>query len=119
MTEALRQYALPFAVWELRLYLNTHPDDCQALALYQHFCSYCGTCNYACVCEESGETTDDVLACMDRAACADTGNVADLLDEIGSVCGSCCAGEACPTHWTWIDGPWPWECGFCSGEGEA
>ncbi len=30
----LREYGLPFAAWELRLYLNTHPQDRRALTAY-------------------------------------------------------------------------------------
>ena len=42
-------YAMPFAAWEMRLYLDTHPDDQQALALYHTYCSQCEGLNYACI----------------------------------------------------------------------
>lgn len=31
-------YAMPFAAWELRLYLDTHPGDTQALHTYRMLC---------------------------------------------------------------------------------
>ena len=34
-------YAIPFAAWEMRLYLNTHPNDRKALALYHSYCERC------------------------------------------------------------------------------
>lgn len=34
-------HAVPFAAWEMRLYLNTHPSDRKALALYHGFCERC------------------------------------------------------------------------------
>lgn len=40
-----QQYA--FAAWELRLYLNTHPADAQALALFQQMAAQAGNPNYA------------------------------------------------------------------------
>ncbi len=82
-------YALPFAAWELRLYLNTHPDDERALAAYKQLCAAQGSkCNYAC-------HTDDARGSVSHA---------------GGNCG-CAAGT---THkggrvWHWIDDPWPWE----------
>ena len=37
-----QQYALPFAAWELRLYLHTHPEDGAALAAYTQLCAQAG-----------------------------------------------------------------------------
>ena len=34
-TCATEAQAIAFAMWELRLYLNTHPNDCEALALFR------------------------------------------------------------------------------------
>ena len=34
-------HAVPFAAWEMRLYLNTHPCDRRALALYHGYCERC------------------------------------------------------------------------------
>ena len=39
--------ALAFAAWELRLYLNTHPDDCEALRLFEEYESKLRQENYA------------------------------------------------------------------------
>ena len=49
MTANYHEYAMPFAAWEMRLYLDTHPDDQQALTLYHTYCNQCNEFNYACV----------------------------------------------------------------------
>lgn len=36
-----------FTLWELRLYLNTHPDDKEAMALFRHLCKDACNPNYA------------------------------------------------------------------------
>ena len=36
-----------FAAWDLRLYLNTHPEDQEALALFRRLCGETGEPNYA------------------------------------------------------------------------
>lgn len=42
-------YSLSFAAWELRLYLDTHPNDARALEAYRQLCSRSGSgCSYAC-----------------------------------------------------------------------
>lgn len=47
--ENMNEYALPFAAWELRLYLDTHPEDECALREYRRLCNMAGgKCNYAC-----------------------------------------------------------------------
>ena len=78
-------YALPFAAWEMRLYLDIHPEDRQALALYHTFC------------EKSGQHPN--YACIDAA--------------LHQPCRECrCTQrnpQACPLRWTWVDEPWPWE----------
>lgn len=39
------RYGRPFAAWDLRLYLDTHPDDCQALAMFaQMYAEQGGDC---------------------------------------------------------------------------
>ncbi|MCI8387419.1 MAG: hypothetical protein HFE63_03000 [Clostridiales bacterium] len=81
---SLRMYSLPFAAWELRLYLDTHPDDTKALEAYKQICATVGGCNYACA-TEAGKS-----AAIGR----DSGD-----------CGCGCGGSS----WTWVDGPWPWE----------
>ena len=37
-----------FSAWEVRLYLNTHPHDMNALQLYQQLCQQAPKPNYAC-----------------------------------------------------------------------
>jgi len=54
--------ALGFAAWELRLYLNTHPCDQNALRLYQQICRQIDGPGYACVfvpCGSTWEWVDD------------------------------------------------------------
>lgn len=41
------QQAAAFAAWEMRLYLNTHPGDKEALALFRKLCKEAGDENYA------------------------------------------------------------------------
>lgn len=43
-----QQQALSFAAWELRLYLDTHPDDEQALGLFGQLCQNMNAPSYAC-----------------------------------------------------------------------
>lgn len=43
------KYAAPFAAWEMRLYLDTHPDDTRALSVYRQLCERCAEGSYACV----------------------------------------------------------------------
>ena len=48
MCDACVNLARSFAAWEVRLYLDTHPEDASALALYRRLCAQeCG--GYACV----------------------------------------------------------------------
>lgn len=51
---------LEFCAWELRLYLDTHPDDQQALRLYRRFCAALKGTGYPCafVSEGDGDETD-------------------------------------------------------------
>jgi len=80
------EYAHSFAAWELRLYLDTHPDDEKALAAYKQLCAaQANTCNYAC------------NTCQGRV------QRGDAVSPMGG-CKPC--GEKV---WTWINGPWPWE----------
>lgn len=49
-----------FSAWEVRLYLNTHPDDECALKLYQQLCQQAPRPNYACTfapCMDHGRWT--------------------------------------------------------------
>ena len=47
--EGTPHQALSFAAWEMRLYLNTHPDDENALQMYQQLCRQMKSPSYACV----------------------------------------------------------------------
>lgn len=49
MDRRLAEYALPFVAWELRLFLDTHPDDSRALAEYRSLCAKAGCSSYACL----------------------------------------------------------------------
>jgi len=84
MKESMKEYSIPFAAWELRLYLDTHPDDEKALQAYRRLCAECGNepCNYA---------------------CAGTGVCQKLADRRDG------RSFAAKTVWSWIEGPWPWE----------
>ena len=109
----LRDYSLPFAAWELRLYLNSHPNDRCALRLYYQLLSHTDCATYAhtdldcspCYDAHSGSA----LSHMDDAACPYSGNLSDLLN--GCDCG-CESGDCCPLRWGWVDDPWPWD-GCC------
>lgn len=46
-TCATEAQAIAFALWELRLYLDTHPDDCEALALFRRLEEKAEDPNYA------------------------------------------------------------------------
>lgn len=52
MRDAAKEYAIPFAAWELRLYLNTHPGDERALELYKGLCRQLDAHSYAVVADE-------------------------------------------------------------------
>lgn len=46
---ANEKQAMAFSLWELRLYLDTHPQDQQALQIFHQLCSQTEAPNYACV----------------------------------------------------------------------
>ena len=51
-----------FTTWELRLYLDTHPCDPNALAFFQQMCQQSAQPNYACAfvpCAENWKWIDD------------------------------------------------------------
>lgn len=109
-----RDYALPFAAWELRLYLNSHPHDRCALKLYYQLLSKSRCATYAhtdmdcspCYDQDNGTALNH----MDDAACPGCGNLSDLMDDCNN-CG-CDNGDSCPIRWCWTDDPWPWD-GCC------
>lgn len=68
--------ALSLAVFDAVLYLDTHPDDEEALEYYRHH-----------------------KELRDRCA-------AEYVAHVGPLTAGDCPGEG---HWTWTEGPWPWE----------
>ena len=45
-----QDFAVPFATWEVRLFLDTHPNDTEAIAAYGELCAQSGcVSNYACL----------------------------------------------------------------------
>ncbi|MCQ2431777.1 MAG: spore coat protein CotJB [Clostridia bacterium] len=81
MTEKNSGYAIPFAMWDLRLYLDTHPWDLRAIQAYRQLYAQAGGGeNYAAVPGvtplNGGEAENDA---------------------------------SCDRRWHWVDGPWPWE----------
>lgn len=46
--EPTPQQASAFAAWEMRLYLNTHPNDESALQMFEQICRQTHQPNYAC-----------------------------------------------------------------------
>ena len=50
------EWTLPFMAWELRLYLDTHPDDEKALAAYNQVCAKLDSCAGAC--NTQGDTSE-------------------------------------------------------------
>ena len=50
MLNTVSDYAIPFAAWEVRLFLDTHPNDPEALSAYRQLCAQ-NLCenNYACL----------------------------------------------------------------------
>ena len=113
--DCMNEYALPFAAWELRLYLDTHPNDERALAAYRQLCAAAGDkCNYAC------NTGDAKGAAVGRGY--DGKDVLRSALRGGNSCGCGCDGgmtrnqgngnsNGCTDGrvWHWVDGPWPCE----------
>ncbi len=56
-------HAIPFAAWEMRLYLNTHPCDRTALALYHGYCERCPAGYGYLACALYGESKDSCPLC--------------------------------------------------------
>ena len=42
------RYGCPFSAWDLRLYLDTHPTDTQAMAIFAQMCAEMNGDCYAC-----------------------------------------------------------------------
>lgn len=92
----INDYALPFAAWELRLYLDTHPNDERALAAYRQLCAAQGHCTYACA--TSDGKTSVPTAANENCSCRENNR---QIGNVKNVSGA--------SVWTWIDDPWPWE----------
>jgi len=98
------EYAISFAAWELRLYLDTHPYDDRALKAYRELCDAQGEyCTYACNTGTSNGEKRVNSGSMERigtprCVCAQNANPVNYAcpDKAGRV-------------WHWIDDPWPWE----------
>ena len=99
----ISEYALPFAAWELRLYLDTHPDDGYALAAYKQLCAAQGGCTYACHTPDgrAGGSHGGSVSGSCRACNGGTLTVSASQNLRGSV--------KHEGRWRWIDDPWPWE----------
>jgi len=89
------EQAADFAAWEVRLYLNTHPCDRSAQALYRHYCQEYEDCD----CQERQGCGYACLCCCDQDDC----------DCQSGCCSQC-------TRWRWTQEPWPWE--YCEEEGD-
>lgn len=117
--DSMREYSLPFAAWELRLYLDTHPDDAAAFAKYKAICASMGDkCNYACHTADSG-----AIRRSREGGCGCSGNSLGRINSCNNSAGNCggrrndggnhngygCDGNEAYNVWSWIEGPWPWE----------
>lgn len=51
---ATEKQSASFAAWELRLYLDTHPDDGQVLALFERLCGSIEGASYPCAFVKTG-----------------------------------------------------------------
>lgn len=95
---SMNEYALPFAAWELRLYLDTHPNDERALSAYRQLCAASGDkCNYAC-------NTADAKGNNGGGGCGCEGG---MNASVRGVANGGCGGDG--RVWHWVDDPWPWE----------
>lgn len=60
------EQATDFAAWEVRLYLDTHPCDRNAQALYRHYCQERDGCGYACLCD--CDEDEDSCGCCNQCS---------------------------------------------------
>lgn len=89
----LQEYSIPFAAWELRLYLDTHPYDERALSLYHQLCDSQPKCSYACHTNNKQPRFNDHMYRNSECGCGFSGINHNEERKV----------------WTWIDDPWPWE----------
>ncbi len=139
--ENMNEYALPFAAWELRLYLDTHPEDEAALREYRRLCAMSGGhCNYACHTHDVHAVPYGTTGAVSGSGCdatagrgngggnyggnrCDGGNYRAARAENGGNGNGCgCGGDNNDSGtangynvWSWVDGPWPWEIGANGG----
>lgn len=85
------EYALPFAAWELRLYLDTHPNDEKAFNAYKQICAAQGV---DCNCDLRSYNNTKAGRMSTVPSCG---------------CNAAVSGKRSENLWRWIDGPWPWE----------
>lgn len=116
--ETTNNSAMSFAAWELRLYLDTHPNDERAFAAYKQLCESQG-CTYACnvIGMEKEEKTSE--CCRQTPVPTPFNPVPGTarMNQMPTRPG-CNAPSPMPHHphkhpsgrvWHWIDDPWPWE----------
>lgn len=141
---ATREHAYDFAAWELRLYLNTHPCDKQALKLYRQYCAKLNGRGYAAI-DAPAQKHPHHTDCDQRPDCAPRQDCAaaslrayacendiaftrkareDGFIPVAEPCHAAPAAcrpaeEDCAPadRWTWNDAPWPWEKCACRKEG--
>ena len=111
------EYAIPFAAWELRLYLDTHPDDERALAAYRQLCASQGdNCSYACHTADARGGTNGCGGTQGTGTGRTRSEQGCGCMNSGARGGTCQFGQN-DMHgsgtggrvWHWIDDPWPWE----------
>ena len=114
--ETMNNSAVSFAAWELRLYLDTHPNDERAFAAYKQLCASQG-CTYAC--NVIGEKDDKSDNCPHTPTPIPFNPVPGTPRmNLGGGRPGCNAPSPiapkphkhpCGRVWHWIDDPWPWE----------
>lgn len=80
--------ATSFALWELRLYLDTHPCDARALTMLRHLDARTDQPSYA-----TAFLTEGTRCCREW----------DRNDDDRD------SGEGRRCCWRWVEEPWPWE----------
>ncbi len=115
--ETTNSSAMSFAAWELRLYLDTHPNDERAFAAYKQLCESQG-CTYAC--GVIGMEKDDKHECCRPTPMPTSSNPIPGTHRMNQMPNhpGCNVPSPTPHHphkhpsgrvWHWIDDPWPWE----------
>ena len=89
-----------FAITELALYLDTHPDDQKALCLHRKYCKQFE--------EVKGQIYQQLLGKKQNDAYE--AKVKELKDKYQKVYGPLTINYPC-NKWRWLEEPWPWERG--------